>query len=157
MNSISRWVLAQLGAVALGAIAWQHIRYLRARRERAQDRQPVFYSQAAFHVLTFVEIDQGKDLVARLRPLCRGIESHDGSLIYAGRAVFTHPSAQIGARSWNAVLLAQYPSENAYRATRASNGGRNTLGEDASIYTHGMKRPRLLNVVSQNLPQVTVQ
>ena len=47
-----RWLAIGLAVVA-GVMLWQHLRYLRARRNIVQDRQPMLYSTDSFHVITF--------------------------------------------------------------------------------------------------------
>ena len=46
--------LALGASLLIAAVAWQHLRYLRVRRERLEDRQPLFYSGGAFHTVTFL-------------------------------------------------------------------------------------------------------
>ena len=49
-----KWLALALGALAI-AMLWQHVRYLRARRDIVQDRQSMLYSGDSFHVVTFLD------------------------------------------------------------------------------------------------------
>ncbi len=46
-------VLLAVFLLFLGAALWQHFRYLKLRRERIDDRQPLFYPARSFHAVTY--------------------------------------------------------------------------------------------------------
>ncbi len=56
MTSVLSLLLAG-GVIALGSAAiWQHRRYLRVRRERVDDRQPLLYPGDSFHTVTLLKL-----------------------------------------------------------------------------------------------------
>jgi len=69
-----------VGVVAIAAV-WQHLRYLRIRRERVEDRQPLFHSRATFHEVTLLEVASAKGRdgqLGALRALRDAIEAPGG-------------------------------------------------------------------------------
>ena len=103
--------------VVLAAMTWQHLRYLNKRRAVLQDRQPLLYSEDAFHALTFLRIEPGQDLLAAVRAFRDETQNLGGAQwVYAGKSIITgNASSQIGPVDWNAVVLAQYPSRERLR------------------------------------------
>ena len=51
--SIFTFLVAIAAAVVLSA-GWQHLRYLRWRRTRALDHQPLLHARSAFHVISYL-------------------------------------------------------------------------------------------------------
>jgi len=128
------------------AMAWQHMRYLRARRDIVQDRQPVFSS--GFHVITFLELADGADVVAEVGQLGKTLEeAHGARLVYAGQGFPALESSQLGPVSWSAVVLMQYPSRRAYDQAAQAEAHRDALGHFDRTYSHGMRRPWPLNLL----------
>lgn len=132
---------------ALGAMLWQHLRYLHARREIVHDLQPLLHSADVFHVITFLELPPGTDLLETLRKLRDAIESDGVSrMVYAGKvAVNAMPSDQLVAAfgrevPWDAVTVVQYPSRAAWDRIAASEDHRRALSAFAQTYAHGMRR-----------------
>ena len=141
-----KWLALALGALAI-AMLWQHVRYLRARRDIVQDRQSMLYSGDSFHVVTFLDLALGEDVIEAVRKLRLQLEaSGTAQLIYAGQAAFTMPSTQLGPRSWDAVLLMQYPSRASYDQAAKSAGYREALAAFEQTYSHGMRRNWLVNL-----------
>ena len=121
-------VVAVVLVLLLCVMAWQHYRYLRARRDIVQDLQPILHSTSSFHVITFLEVADGADVIAEVGKLRREVEaSGPAQLVYAGQAAFTMVSKQLGPRSWDAVVLVQYPSRESYEAAAKSAGHREAL------------------------------
>ena len=56
------------------------------------------------------------------------------------------PSTQLGPRSWDAVLLMQYPSRASYDQAAKSAGYREALAAFEQTYSHGMRRNWLVNL-----------
>ena len=133
-------------------MAWQHVRYLRARRDVVQDRQPILHSPRRFHVITFLDVPEGGDVVEAVGRLRREIEASGAAqVVYAGQAAaFTLASSQLGPRSWDAVVLVQYPSRERYAAEAKGERLRKALAEFADTYSHGMQRNPVVNLL---LPQ----
>jgi hypothetical protein len=143
-----------LGAVALlaaGGGAWQHWRYLRARRGPVQDSQPLYHSRASFHIAICLKLASGDDVVGRVRALRDHIEaSSSGRLVYAGQVGLTMiPSEQLS-NDWDALLLLQFASRADFDALAASDDYRRLLARAVATHTHGFERSWLLNLM---LPQ----
>ncbi len=149
MRRIALWGVAGLIACLTLAASLQHAHYHAVRRDAAQDRQPWLHDGEVFHVLTFVRVSDGGDLIASLQALHGA--STDGDWVYVGKALFTTPSAQIGRVDWSAVVLTRYPSREAYEADRRSPAYGEALGGFVEHYEHGMRRSALANLM---LPQV---
>ena len=149
--SILTFLLAA-GVIALGtAGVWQHLRYLRIRRERVEDRQPLLYAGAAFHTVTLLKVEaaEGREgELATLRALCCAIEAPGGGrVVYAGLVGMTMvPSAQL-ANDWSAVVLAQYPSKDAFDRQREGAEVRRVLDGCERSYVHGFRRSALVNLL----------
>lgn len=66
-------------AAAVIAGVWQHLLYLRVRRERVEDRQSLIYAGATFHTVTLLEVEASEgreEEPATLRALRNAIEAH---------------------------------------------------------------------------------
>ncbi len=148
-------VLLLLAAGVIGlsaAVAWQHFRYLRMRRERVEDRQPLFYGAATFHAVTLLKVAavEGREgELATLRALRDAIQVPGGGMVvYAGLVGVTMaPSSQL-ANDWSAVVLAQYPSREAFDHHRASPELQQVLEGCERSHVHGFERPALMNLLT---------
>lgn len=130
------------------ALAWQHARYQRLRRDVVQDRQAAWYPADALHVVTYLQASPGADVLAEVGALRRALEA-DGHarVVYAGRAAFSAiESAQLAPAAWDAVVVVQYPSRAAYDAAATAPRQRAALARFARTYTHGFTRDRLVNL-----------
>ncbi len=151
MTSITTLFLA--GAVtALGTAAvWQHLRYLRVRRERVEDRQPLIYAAATFHTVTLLKVEaaEGREgELATLRALRDAIEAPGGGrVVYAGLVGVTMAESTQLANDWSAVVLAQYPSRDAFDRRRVTAEIRQVLDGCERSYVHGFKRSALQNAL----------
>jgi hypothetical protein len=150
--------VAILIVVALGAMLWQHLRYLDARRQIVHDLQPLLHSADVFHVITFLELNPQAELLESLRKLREQIETGgQARMVYAGKvAVNAMPSDQLveafGSEvPWDAVIAVQYPSRDAWDRVAASEDHRRALSAFARTYAHGMQRWPWLNLA---IPQV---
>ena len=147
MKRLSWFVLAVL-LVVTPAIGWQHARYQFVRQAHAQDRQPTFYSGEAFHVVWFLELGADQELETSLRAFKAAVEAASGTAIYAGRAAGSAlASEQIGSSAWDAVLIAQFPSRDAFDPS-AVEAARAAFERS---YAHGFVRSAPLNVA---FPQI---
>jgi hypothetical protein len=156
-----RFVLLAAAILIVGvlcAMLWQHQRYLEARREIVHDLQPLLHSADVFHVVTFLELRPGADLLESLRKLRDEIESGgEARMVYAGKvAVNARPSDQLieafgGEVPWDAVIAVQYPSREAWDRVAASEDHRRALSAFARTYAHGMRRWPWVNL---GIPQV---
>lgn len=145
---------ALLVAVALvAAMSWQHLRYQRARRGPVQDLQARLYSRSAFHVLTFLRLAEGQGPIEALRKLRGDVEAGGSALlVYAGRiAMVPLKSSQLPDTDWDAVILVQYRSRDAYAAAARGSSLQSALAGFAASFSQGFERPALLNLA---IPQL---
>ena len=145
-----KFVLVALGLLAC-VMAWQHLRYLDARRSFVQDQQALLHSTSNFHVITYLEVAENTEIIPEVGRLAKAIENDgSGKLIYAGQAAFTVDSARLGPAQWDATILVEYPSRDAYEKAAQTSAYRDALAPFARSYSHGMKRNPLVNLA---LPQ----
>ncbi len=151
MTTILTLLLA--GAVTtLGTAAvWQHLRYLRVRRERVEDRQPLLYGRATFHTMTLLKVEaaEGREgELAKLGALRAAIEAPGGGrVVYAGLVGVIMAESKQLANDWSAVVLAQYPSKDAFARRHESAEVGQVLGGCERSYVHGFRRPALPNLM----------
>jgi hypothetical protein len=132
------------GATAVGA---QHVRYLRARRDAAADRQALFHPASAFHVATYLDLAPEQPLLPAVRGFVDASEEAGGQVVYAGKtAGIALESSQVRPRSWDAIVLVQFPSRDAYAAAAATPGYARAREAFADSYAHGMRRSPWLNL-----------
>lgn len=138
--------------VAGFAMVWQYFRYVNLRRERVQDRQTVFHSSNAFHALTFLALSPGANVVEEVRALKRATNGSAAKWIYAGKVALSPlHSKQIGEKDWNAVVLLEYPSREAYEQHAQSEELRRALGRYEEVYTQGFERSRSMSAMFPQL------
>ena len=141
------WTVSILLVVALLAVAGQHYRYLRTRRDVVADRQELFHSSSAFHVATVLALSSGQELLAGVRDFVDATERAGATVVYAGKiAVNALQSSQIPQEEWDAFVLAQYPSREAYAASEASPDYQKARSSFANSYALGMRRSPWLNL-----------
>ena len=146
-------LLSVLGVVLL-VVIYQHFRYLKIRRELAQDRQRLLHSQDAFHVIVFFKLKSGGKMTATTRRFAELITaSSKARLIYAGQSGFTVPSA-LDKRDWDGALLFEYPSRSDFENTRTEPRTEVARALFADSYLHGMRRNRR---VSATIPQILLR
>lgn len=137
-------------ALVLSVMVWQQWRYLRLRRDAAQDRQRLLHSPEVFHVIVFFKLRSGSKVIDTLQDYKqRVLSGSKARLIYAGQAAFTAAAQQLAGRDWDGVLLFQYPSRSAYEASRGSPAYGKGRELFADSYIHGMRRNRK---ASANIP-----
>lgn len=133
--------------LVLAAMAWQHLRYLRIRRDSAQDRQGLWHSNQAFHVIVFFKLGSGDKVVDTVRRFVQHILANSKArLIYAGEAAFTISSNQLGNCDWDGVLMFEYPSRTEYLESIADNRFGEARQYLSDSYVHGMRRDRQRNL-----------
>lgn len=156
-----RWaslVLVVLIVAIVAAVIWQHLRYVKMRRDLLHDQQPLLYPAETFHVLSFLKLAPGAELLDAVRSLRDVVETQaQARMVYAGKAV-TSPleSAQLKERlgaavQWDAVVLVQYASRQAAESFRATDSAGRAMAPFSQSYSHGMRRPVHLNHL---LPQI---
>jgi hypothetical protein len=143
--------LALGASILLTAAVWQHLRYLRIRRDRLEDRQPLFYSRAAFHTVTFLKIDASlgrEGELDALHALRRAIEvAGGGRVVYAGLIAVNMAASTRLPNDWSALVLAQYPSRDTFQRQYEGAELRNVLGDCERSYVHGYRRPAVVNLI----------
>jgi len=133
---------------AVAIMAWQHLRYRQIRRDSAQDRQRLWHSNEAFHVIVFFKLRNGEKLVETGRRFLQLIQTNSKSkLVYAGQAAFTVNSQQLGNYDWDGVLMFEYPSRSDYQKNLADGQFHRAREYFADSYVHGMRRNRHENIV----------
>ena len=144
------FLVVGLGAAVIAGV-WQHLRYLRVRRERVEDRQPLFYAGATFHTVTLLKAEArlGREgELEAIRALRDAIEAPGGGrVVYAGVVGMTMMSSTQIANDWSAVVLAQYPSRDAFDRHRKAEGVRHVLDGCERSYVHGFQRSALANLL----------
>ena len=160
MGAVGRtllWILVIALVAAAAAMVWQHLRYLDARRTVLHDRQEVFHSSDALHVVTFLRVAPATELFGAMRALHAATDAFPGArTVYAGKvAMNALSSSQLTEAfgeevAWDAVTLAQFDDRSVYDAYRGNAAVQTALAEFGAIYAHGMKRSALGNLM---LPQ----
>lgn len=136
----------------LGAMLWQHVRYLNLRRDVVQDHQELVYPASRFHVITYLGVAEGEDVIKAIAALRREIEAVGAAkMVYAGQAALTVESSQLAPQNWDAVVLVEYPSRSAYEAAAENPRQRDALAAFRAVYSHGMARSPVANLL---LPQL---
>ncbi len=146
-------LVALIALVGLAsALGWQNLRYLRARRGPVQDQQALFYPSATFHVATFLRARADSDLFEALRKLRGELEGAGAKMVYAGRSASAGlASQQLSESEWDAVVLVQYASREAYDEIAASSSYRSALERFGGTYSHGLDRAVLPNLAIPTL------
>ena len=137
-----------LVALLVVAMGWQHFRYLNWRRSAAQDHQPLLHSSSVFHVISYLRLEPGDDLVESLAKTREILEGAGGSQwIYAGKVVVMGlRSSQLGEAQWDAIVMSQYESREAYDEAARSNAHSQAFAHFDATYHHGMQRSAVLNL-----------
>jgi hypothetical protein len=143
--------LGLLGLSVVGAGVWQHRRYRKAHREIVQDQQPLLYPSRTFHAVIYLKVEAGKDVIGAVRSLRPLLESPGaGTIVYAGQAALALVRSEQVSNDWDAVLLVQYDSRQAFDAAHERTEQREALASFEQAYIHGFKRSALTNLM---LPQ----
>ena len=104
-----------------------------------------------FHVVTYLELRGGGDLIKRLRVFKQVTEGQGAAWINAGRVATNGVgSTQLGDSDWSAVVLLQYPSRAIYDEAASTPEYKKALARFDRQYSHGMRRGVTNNLM---LPQ----
>jgi hypothetical protein len=153
--SIIGTLLGLLGLSAVGLCVWQHHRYLKVRRKIVQDQQPVLHPSRTFHALIYLKVEPGTDVIDAVRSLRPVLESPGaGTIVYAGQAAVALVRSEQVENDWDAVLLVQYDSRQAFDAARERTEQRQALASFEQVYIHGFQRSVLANLM---IPQVLLK
>ena len=144
-------LLALISFVLIGAAAWQLQRYHGVRRKRLEDRQPSFYPGETFHTVTFLKVDNSLGREGEfdaLRALRHAIETPDGGrVVYAGLVAVNMAASARLPNDWSALVLAQYPSQDAFERQREGSELGQVLDGCERSYVHGFRRPAMTNLL----------
>ncbi|MBW2723995.1 MAG: hypothetical protein JRE71_06370 [Deltaproteobacteria bacterium] len=134
-------VFVALLAGIVGAGLWQHFKYLKLRRERVEDRQPLFYPSRTFHAVTYLKLGHGLSAIDEVRALRNVVEKPGGGLlVYAGLVGMNMVASKQISNDWDALVLVQYASREAFDRFTATDEYREVLARFADTYTHGAMR-----------------
>ncbi|MEM7100479.1 MAG: hypothetical protein AAF541_19600 [Pseudomonadota bacterium] len=142
--------------ILVGMMVNQHSHYADVRLSAVQDYQEAFHGDV-FHVLTFVSAQEGQDFMAPLEALVASAQQTEATLIYAGQVIHTGLKSQqilstFGPTlEWQAILLQQFDSFEAYQNYKKRPEIERAMGQFGVIYTHGIKRSAGLNVMLHQL------
>jgi uncharacterized protein (DUF1330 family) len=139
-------ITATLLAVALVAIAAQEYRYFEMRRDVVADRQAIFHSSSAFHVATLLTLSAEQELLSAVGSFADASEDAGGHVVYAGKTFQSGSSPQVADEPWDAFVLVQFASQDAYAMATSDPAYRNARAQFASSYAHGMRRSAALNL-----------
>ena len=141
-------ILFIIAAILVTAVLWQHFRYLKLRRGRIDDRQPLFYSGRSFHAVTYLKLASGQSALDELRALKDVIEKPNGGLVvYAGLVGPALAKSKQLANDWDALILAQYPSREVFDEMIASDAYLERLAQSERSHTHGAVRNVGINLM----------
>ncbi len=133
--------------LATSTMAWQHLRYLRIRRNSAQVRQRLWHSSDVFHVMVFFKLRGGAKVVDTVKHFLQLLATDSKvRLVYAGQAACTVHSNQLGICDWDGVLLLEYPSRTDYQESCVKGNTTRAYQSFAESYLHGMRRNRQTNL-----------
>lgn len=141
-------LISILLVIVLLAVVFQEWRYLRIRRNLAGDRQSLFHSGSAFHVVSLLKLAPRQELLGGVRDFVGSVEKSGARVVYAGKTVINgRRSSQLPTDDWEAFVVTQYPSRAAWDEASASNAYRDLESRFANVYSLGMQRSAALNVV----------
>ena len=140
----------------LGLMVNQHLRYMDARLHAVQDYQAAFHGDV-FHVLTFLKAREDQDFMMPLTDLVTAAKDTEGKLVYAGQVIYMGLRSEQITRTfgasgeWQAILLQQFASREAYTAYLERPEIQTATAEFAQTYAHGFERSAVLNVLLHQL------
>jgi hypothetical protein len=138
--------------IILLSMAWQHLRYLRIRRDFAQDYQRLLHSADVFHVIIYFRLKKGDRVVDTVRRFQQRVVSTNRTrLVYVGQAAFTVHSQQMGRHDWDGLLMLEYPSRLVYQENLSAGHLDNARQCFADSYVHAMRRNRQKNLGTPQL------
>ena len=140
-------LIAAVVVVALVAVLLQEWRYLRIRRDLAGDQQSLFHSSSVFHVVSLLKLAPGQELLDGVRDYVNSVEKNGAQVVYAGKTVINgRTSSQLPPDDWEAFIVTQYPSREAWDKASTSAEYRDLKARFANVYSLGMQRNAALNL-----------
>ena len=139
-------ITSMLLTVALVAVAVQEYRYFKTRRDVVADRQAIFHSPSTFHVATLLTLSAEQELLSAVGSFADASEDAGGHIIYAGKTFRSSSSPQVADEPWDAFVLVQFASQDAYAMAASDPAYQNARAQFESSYAHGMQRSVALNL-----------
>ena len=140
-------IATSLLAIVLVAIAAQQYRYAKLRDDVVADRQAIFHSSSVFHVVTLLKLSAEQELLSAIGSFVDASEEAGGHAVYAGKVFQSGSSTQVPYEDWDAFVLVQYPSQDAYETVAADPAYQEERGHFARSYAHGMQRSAAFNLL----------
>ncbi len=138
-------VLVALAVLVVGV----HLRnHSQLRRGVLFDRQNLFHSSDAFHVVSALKLKPGQDLLEGVGRYVRGVEQQGAEVIYAGKLAFPMPrkSKQMPDFEWEALVVSQYATRDAWEAAGTSGSYKDLKSEFTCVWSLGMRRKTTQNL-----------
>jgi uncharacterized protein (DUF1330 family) len=139
-------ITATLLAGALVAIVAQEYRYFEIRRDVVADHQAIFHSSSVFHVATLLTLSADQRLLTAVESFVDASEGAGGHVVYAGKTFMSGSSPQVADEPWDAFVLVQFESRDAYAMASADPAYQKAREQFASSYAHGMQRSAVANL-----------
>jgi hypothetical protein len=139
-------VLVGLAVLVVGVHLAKHSQL---RRDVLFDRQDLFHSADAFHVVSALKLEPGQELLEGVGRYVRGVEQQGAKVIYAGKSAFPFPrkSKQMPDFVWEAFVVSQYPTREAWETAATSEQYLGLKSEFTRVWSLGMKRKASQNFV----------
>ena len=139
-------IATSLLAIVLVAIAAQQYRYAKLRDDFVADRQAIFHSSSVFHVATLLTLAAEQELLSAVGSFAEASEDAGGHVVYAGKTFQAGSSPQVADEPWDAFVLVQFASQDAYERAASDPAYQNARAHFASSYAHGMQRSSAFNL-----------
>ncbi len=138
-------VLVALAVLVVGV----HLRkHSQLRRGALFDRQDLFHNADAFHVVSALKLKPGQELLEGVGRYVRAVEQQGAEVIYAGKVAFPRPrkSQQMPDLEWEAFVVSQYATRDAWEAAAASDSYMGLKSEFTRVWSLGMTRKATQNL-----------
>ena len=146
--SLTLTLIAVPIAILLLAALAQEWRYHRKRRDIVMDKQPLFHSAKALHVVTALKLGPDQALLPNVRTFVDGLEAAGALVVYAGKSVITGTqSSQLPAVEWDAFVVTQFAGRDSWGEVAASNAYAQLTAGFANTWSIGMQRGRVQNLL----------
>jgi len=138
--------LLALAVLVVGIHLWNQ---LQLRRGVLFDRQDLFHSSDAFHVVSALKLKPGQELLEGVGRYVKGVEQLGAEVIYAGKVAFPKPrkSRQMPDFEWDAFVVSQYATRDAWETAAVSANYIGLKSEFTRIWSLGMQRGATQNLV----------
>jgi hypothetical protein len=148
LASILLFMIGGVIAVAVVGVIVHLWNYAQLRRDVLFDRQTMFHSPDAFHVVSAISLAPGQGLLDGVRRYVDGVGAHGAEVVYAGKLAFPAPrkSLQMPDFDWEAFVIAQYPTRDAWETASSREDYASLKSEFDCVWSLGMERRAGQNV-----------